>query len=275
MTLDKPLVVFDIESTGINPRADRIIEMAAIRIFPDGGKDSKEWLLNPGIPIPIESTAIHGIEDAHVASCPTFRDIAYEVNDYMRDYDLAGFNHIRFDVPLLVEEFLRVGMIFDIDCRRLIDAQRIFHKREPRDLTAAVKFYCNEEFTDAHGAKADAEATLRVLEGQFVRYPDLPRDPDELDRLLNERDPFFVDRVGRLRWVDGEMTINFGKRQGQKVRDLVVEDPAFLRWILRSDFPRDTQRLIEEAMENRWPTPPPVTPTSRPETAKPQNRNSE
>lgn len=264
LALDRPLLVFDIESTGINPRADRIIELAAIRVHPDGRRESADWLLNPGVPIPIESTAIHGIRDEDVANCPRFGEVAPEIEAYFHGCDLAGFNHTRFDIPLLSEEFLRIGLFFDIDSRRIIDAQRIFHKREPRDLTAAVKFYCGEDFTDAHGARADTEATLRVLEGQFRRYPDLPRDPDELDKLLNERDPFFVDRTGRLRWVDGEMTINFGKKQGQKVRDLVETDPGFLRWILRGDFPRDMQKLIQDALEGRWPMAPLVTPTSRP-----------
>ncbi len=262
--MDRPLVVFDIESTGINPRTDRIIELAAIRVDPDGRRTTRDWLLNPGIPIPIESTAVHGITDEAVADCPTFAAIVEDIERFFDGCDLGGFNHIRFDVPMLAEEFLRIGKTFDLDGRRLIDAQRIFHKREPRDLTAAVRFYCEKDFTDAHGAVADTDATLRVLEGQFRKYPDLPRDPDELDRLINERDPFSVDRAGRLRWVDGEVTIHFGKKQGQKVRDLVIEEPGFLRWILRSDFPRDTQEIIRNALEGRYPTPPAVTPSSQP-----------
>lgn len=264
LKLDRPLVVFDIESTGINPRTDRIIELAAIRVHPDGTRVPRDWLLNPGVPIPIESTAVHGITDSAVANCPKFGDVKAEIDAFLRGCDLAGFNHTRFDIPLLVEEFLRVGMAFDIDSRRIIDAQRIFHKREPRDLTAAVRFYCGEVFANAHGAVADTEATLRVLEGQFLKYPDLPRDPDELDKQLNERDPFRVDRAGRLRWIDGEVAINFGKKQGQKVRDLVIADPGFLRWILRSDFPRDTQEIIQNALEGKWPQPPAVTPSSQP-----------
>jgi len=233
-------------------------------VHPDGHRESADWLVNPGMPIPIDSTAVHGITDEHVLNCPTFGDIAKEIDAFFRGCDLGGYNHTRFDIPLLTEEFLRVGISFEIESRRIIDAQRIFHKRELRDLTAAVKLYCGEVFADAHGAVADTEATLRVLEGQFRKYPDLPRDPDELDRMINERDPFCPDRAGRLRWVDGEMTINFGKKQGAKVRDLVQEDPNFLKWILRSDFPRDTQDLIRNATEGRWPTPPAVTPSSQP-----------
>jgi DNA polymerase-3 subunit epsilon len=151
-----------------------------------------------------------------------------------------------------------------VDGRRIFDAQRIFHKREPRDLTAAVRFYCDgENLEGAHGAEADAKATLRVLEGQFRKYPDLPRDPDELDRLLNERDPFNVDRTGKLRWLDGEVVVNFGKLKGQKLRDIMARDKGYLRWILKADFPLDTREIVRDILENdRWPVPPPVTPTS-------------
>lgn len=262
--LDRPLVVFDIESTGVNPRADRIIEMAAIRVHPDGTRAKAHWLVNPQVPIPIETIAFHGITDAIVADCPSFAQIAEEVDRFFAGCDLGGFNHTRFDIPILEEEFLRAGVKFEVESRRIFDAQRIFHSYEPRNLTAALRFYCGDELTDAHGAESDTAATLRVLEGQFRKYPDLPRDPDELDALLNARDPFNVDRSGRLRWVDGEITINFGKKQGKKVSDLVLEDAKFLQWILRSDFPRDTQEIIKNALAGKWPEPPPVTPTSGP-----------
>ena len=263
LKLDRPLVVFDIESTGVNPRSDRIIELAAIRVHPNGGRESKSWLMNPGVKIPEEAIAVHGITNEAVAKCPRFGDVAIEIINFFKGCDLGGFNHTRFDVPLLVEEFLRVGMFFDVDSRRLFDAQRIYHKKEPRDLTAAVKFYCDgEEFTDAHGAEADTAATLRVLEGQFRKYPDLPRDPDELDELLNERDPFNIDRAGRLRWVDGEVAINFGKNKGRKLRELVEREPRFLKWMLKGDFPRDTCAIIQDAMVGKYPAPPPVPPAA-------------
>lgn len=264
LKLDRPLVVFDIESTGISPRADRIIELAAIRVETSGKKRSRDWLLNPTVPIPLETTAIHGITNEIVADCPTFADVAGEIRDFFAGCDLAGFNHTRFDIPMLCEEFTRVGIDFAVDGRRTLDAQRIFHQREPRDLTAALAFYCDEIFTEAHGASADTEATLRVLAGQFKRYPDLPRDMEELDRLLNPRDPFSVDRSGRLRWVDNEITINFGRKKGRRLRDLVANDASFLNWMLRSDFPPDTRQIVRDAMDGKWPEPPPVTAASDP-----------
>lgn len=266
LRLDRPLAVFDIESTGTNPRTDRIIELAIVLVFPNGRRETHTWLFNPGVPIPIESTAVHGITDEMVADRPPFAERARDVLRLLDGCDLGGYNHTRFDIPILQEEFNRAGLFFDVDGHRIFDAQRIFHKREPRDLTAAVKFYCDgEELVGAHGAEADAKATLRVLEGQFRKYPDLPRDPDALDRLLNERDPFNVDRAGRLRWLDGEVTINFGKKKGEKVRDLVAHDRNFLKWILKADFPLDTREIIRGILErDEWPTPPPVTPSSAP-----------
>lgn len=263
-TLERPLAVFDIEATGISPRADRIVELAIVRLNVDGSRDTKTWLVNPTMPIPEEAIAIHGISNEAVANCPTFKEIAAEVVDFLKECDLAGFNHTRFDIPMLQEEFIRIDVPFNIDSRQIIDAQRIFHQKEPRDLTAAVKFYCGDAHIDAHGALADTEATLRVLEGQLERYPDLPRDVEGLDRFCNPREPFWVDRLGRLRWVDGEITINFSKKKGQTVRDLVLTDPGFLKWILRNDFPRDMQKIIANALEGIWPEPPPITAQSDP-----------
>jgi len=254
--LDRPLIVFDIEATGTSPRVDRIIELAAVRIEPDGSETPGYWLLNPGIPIPVETTAVHGITDEIVRSCPTFKEKSLEILAYFGEADLAGFNAGRFDIPMLAEEFARVGIIFDADRRRLLDAQRIFHAKEPRDLSAALAFYCGREHVDAHGAEADVRATLDVLLGQFRRYPDLPKDLDALDRLFNPIDPFNADRSGRLRWVNDELTVNFGKKKGAKVRDLVAEDPGFLKWIIKNDFPQDTRLICENALKGIYPQPP-------------------
>lgn len=254
--LDRPLCIFDIEATGISPRSDRIIELAIIRVDPDGTETTRDWLINPGMPIPVESTAIHGITDEIVRDCPTFAGIADEVRIFMGASDWGGFNVTRFDIPMLVEEFTRAGVVFDADSRRILDAQRIFHTREPRDLSAALTFYCGRPHTDAHGATADTQATLDVIRGQFTRYSDLPRDLETLDRLLNPRDPFNADRSGRLRWIDGEITINFGKKKGARLRDLVRDDPSFLKWIIRGDFPLDTRTITEQALKNIYPEPP-------------------
>jgi DNA polymerase-3 subunit epsilon len=254
--LDRSLIVFDIEATGISPRADRIVELAAIRIDPDGAETKGYWLLNPGVPIPIETTAIHGITDEIVRTCPTFKDKALEILTFFGEADFAGFNAGRFDIPMLAEEFARAGITFDPDRRRLLDAQRIFHTKEPRDLSAALKFYGGRAHEDAHGAEADVRATLDVILGQFERYADLPKDMDALDRMFNPIDPFNADRSGRLRWVDGELTVNFGKKKGTKVKELVKDDPGFLKWIIKNDFPQDTRQICENALKGAYPTPP-------------------
>jgi DNA polymerase-3 subunit epsilon len=254
--LDRPLVVFDIEATGISPRADRIIELAAIRVDPGGAETGGYWLLNPGVPIPVETTAIHGITDEIVAGQPAFKDKALEILAFFGEADLAGFNAGRFDIPMLSEEFARAGIPFDPDRRRLLDAQRIFHTREPRDLSAALAFYCGRRHTDAHGAEADVRATLDVLLGQFRKYADLPQDMETLDRTFNPVDPFNADRCGRLRWVDGEVTVNFGKKKGARLKDLARDDPGFLKWITKNDFPQDTRAICENALKGVFPTPP-------------------
>lgn len=255
--LDRPLAVIDIESTGPIPRSDRIIDLAVIRIDLDGRRETRTYRVNPGVPIPEETTRIHGITDADVAGSPPFASIAPAVFALLDACDLAGYNSTRFDVPMLVEEFLRAGLTFDVERRRLIDAQRIFHRKEPRDLTAALAFYCGETHTGAHGAEADALATLRVFEGQYQRYPDLPVDMDRLHDFCNPRRPGWVDRAGRLKWAGGEVVLNFGQKKGLSLRTIVRDDPAFIRWMLRSDFPTDTRQIVEDAMRGKWPTPPP------------------
>ena len=262
--LDRPLIIFDIEATGISPRADRIVELAMLRIHPDGSEHNRSWLLNPTIPIPVETTAIHGITDDVVKNCPTFAQVAQEVKDFVGDSDLGGFNIGRFDIPMLCEEFLRSGISFEADSRRILDAQRIFHTREPRDLSAALAFYCGHAHVDAHGAEGDVRATRDVLLGQFKKYADLPNDMDEIDRLFNARDPFNADRSGRFRWVDGEVTVNFGKKKGARLRELVKQDPGFLKWILKNDFPLDTRKLAENALAGIFPEPPRIKTAAAP-----------
>ena len=196
LKLSRPLVVFDIESTGTSARKDRIIELAAVKVFPDWTEETKTWLLNPTISIPPETTAIHGITDEIVASCPTFADKAAEIFAFFDGCDLSGFNADRFDIPCLEEEFARSGFNFAPSQRLHIDVQRIFHKKEPRDLTAAVKFYLGRAHEGAHGAEADAKATLAVLKAQMERYPDLPSTAAEMDEYLVPRDPLNADRMG-------------------------------------------------------------------------------
>jgi DNA polymerase-3 subunit epsilon len=254
--LDRPLAVFDIEATGLNIRSDRVIELSIIRVAADWTEQTRTWLLNPTIPIPLESTAIHGITDADVAGCPTFLDVVDEIDAFLADCDLAGYNLIHFDIPILEEEFLRCGRDFRTPSRRILDAQRIFHAKEPRDLTAALKFFCGRDLgEDAHGAEADARATLEVIEGEFRKYGDLPATMDELDREFNPKDPSFVDRAGRIAWRDGEAIVNFGKKKGARLRELATnkEGQQFLRWMVKSDFPTDTRKICEDALRGVFP----------------------
>lgn len=257
LKLDRPLVVFDIESTGVLPRRDRIIELAAIKVRPDGTREERTWLMNPGVPIPPETTAIHGISDEIVRDCPTFADRAREIYDFFDGCDLSGFNADRFDIPCLEEEFARAGMNFGAAARRHVDVQRIYHRMEPRDLSAAVRFYLGRDHVGAHGAAADAAATLAVLEAQMERYPQLPRTTSEMDVYLVPRDPLNADRNGMLRWRDGELLVNFGRKRGESLAKLLVNEPGFLRWMLKGDFETDVKMIVRDLLENgRLPDPP-------------------
>lgn len=250
LKLIRPLVVFDIESTGVSPRKDRIIELAAIKLMPDGGEISKCWLMNPGVPIPPETTAIHGISDEIVKGCPTFADKAEEIFEFFRGCDLSGFNADRFDIPCLEEEFARVGMAFAPSVRKHVDVQRIYHKKEPRDLSAAVRFYLGRNHDGAHGAEADTRATLEVLKAQMAKYSDLPATVDEMDEYLVPHDPMNADRAGTLRWKDGELTVNFGKKKGESLKKLLLNEPNYLKWILKGDFDTEVRMIVKDLLDN-------------------------
>ncbi len=255
LKLDRPLAVFDIESTGINRRADRIIDLAIVMLHPGGERTEHTYRVNPGMPIPPGSTEVHGITDEDVKDAPPFEKVAPGIRDLLSNCDLGGFNVLHFDIPLLCEEFRRAGIDFDMEGRRVLDAQRIYHKKEPRDLTAALHFYCGEMHLDAHGALSDVLATIRVVEGQFRKYGDLPRELDALEEFCNPRNPEWVDRTGKIVWDgDGEAAINFGKHQGKKLRDLARLESSFLEWMLRSDFPRDTLDIVENALREKFPS---------------------
>ena len=246
LPLDRPLVVFDTETTGTNPRTDRIIEIACLKIHPDGSQENFVRRLNPGMPIPAASTAIHGIRDADVASAPRFRDIAPELAAFLAGADLAGYNITGFDLPALRMEFLRVGVPFEIIDRRIVDAQRIFFAREPRHLAAAARFYCQTDHAGAHGALADAEMTARVLAGQLERYAELPRTVIELHEQFCAGLDQDVDPEGRIRLVNGEPTINFGKNRGRLLRDISREEPGLLRWIIKGDFSDPVKQIARK-----------------------------
>ena len=221
--------------------------------MPDGTEETYQFRVNPGRPIPEESSRIHGIRDVDVAEAPPFKDIASEVERVFEGCDLGGFSVIFYDIPMLQEEFIRAGMRLDIDKARVIDAQRIFHLREPRDLTAALRFYCDENLEDAHTAMADTRATAQVIAGQFRRYDDLPQDLDGIDAYCNARDPSWLDRRGRLKVRKGKVVINFGKYQDEAVADLAHRDLQYLQWFVRADFPPEAQAIVESIMRGEDP----------------------
>lgn len=244
LALDRPVVFFDTETTGTNPRADRIVEIACVKIHPDGRRESLVRRLDPGMPIPRGATAIHGISDSDVAGQPTFADVADELDRFFEGCDLAGYNVAGFDLPVLRVEFLRAGRDFDVTSRRLIDAQRIFFAYEPRHLSAAARFYCRREHAGAHGALADAEMTLDVFVGQLERYGDLPRSVDELHQRYCAGLDQDMDPEGKIRLVSGEPTVNFGRNRGRTLREIGREDPSFLEWILQEDFSQPVKEIV-------------------------------
>jgi len=256
LTLQRPLAFIDIEATGTSPRGDRIVELAIVKLMPNGERRTRVFRVNPRMPIPPEAIAIHGITDADVADAPAFPAIANDVLALLADCDIGGYNIARYDIPMLEEEFLRAGLKFNTDDIRIVDAQRIYHRKEPRDLTAAVRFFCGEALENAHGAEADAVASLDVLLAELDRYPDLPTNVEGLDAYCNPRDPAWVDRIGRLKWQDGEIVLNFRRKKGLTLRRMIAEEPSFIRWMLRSDFPRDVKQILTDAMDGKWPDPP-------------------
>lgn len=246
LVLERPLVFLDTETTGTNSRSDRIIEIACVKVHPDGRREDWVRRFQPGIPIPPVSTAIHGISDADVASAPRFREAARELAAFLDGCDLAGYNIAGFDLPVLRTEFLRAGVPFEVSERRLVDAQRIFFSREPRHLAAAARFYCQSEHEGAHGALADAEMSLRVFAGQLVRYAELPRTVGELHDQFCAGIDQDLDPEGRFRLVNGEATVNFGKNRGRLLKDISREEPGFLRWIIKGDFSEPVKAIARK-----------------------------
>lgn len=245
LNLKRPLVVFDLETTGISISTDRIVEIALIKIHPDGKEESRVMKINPGMPIPPESTAIHGISDADVANAPKFEEVARELAEFMKNCDFAGFNSNKFDFPLLVEEYLRAEIDFDVENRKFIDAQRIFHVMEPRNLAAAYKFYCDKSLENAHSAEADTRATLEVLKAQIDKYEQLKNDVDYLHSFSGQSKN--VDLAGRMVYNEqGKEVFNFGKHRGKLVEQVLKQDQGYYQWMMDGDFSRDTKRRLTQ-----------------------------
>lgn len=243
--LKNPLVFFDFETTGVNVSRDRIIEYCFIKLNPDSSSETKAGRLNPEMPIPAESTKIHGIVDEDVKDEPTFKQKADELNVFLKKCDFAGFNSNKFDFPMLVEEFLRVEKEFETEGRKFIDVQRIFHQMEPRNLIAAYKFYCEKDLTDAHNATADTEATLEVFKSQLLKYQQLEKNVDFLHKFSGQSD--MVDLAGRMVLNEkGEPTFNFGKHKGKTVLSIFKTDPSYYDWMMKNDFPLQTKKVLTQ-----------------------------
>lgn len=244
LKLQKPIVFFDLETTGVNAIHDRIVEISYIKVFPDGNEESKTLRINPERHIPEQSSAIHGIYDEDVKDCPTFKQVARDIAAIFVNSDIAGFNSNYFDVPMLVEEMLRAGIDFDITKCRLIDVQNIYHKLEQRTLSAAYKFYCGKNLEDAHSAQADTRATYEVLKAQLDKYPDkLNNDVQFLSSFSKMNDN--VDFAGRIIYNDKHIPVfNFGKYKGQSVEDVLARDPGYYGWMMQGDFPQNTKQVL-------------------------------
>jgi DNA polymerase III subunit epsilon len=257
LKLKKPLAFFDLETTGINISRDRIVEISILKVHINGSKELKTERINPGMPIPKESSMIHGIYDVDVADKPKFPEIAKNLANFLEGCDLAGFNIVKFDVPMLVEEFLRAEVNFETKTRNLVDSQKIFHMMEPRTLSAAYKFYCSKELENAHSAEADTVATYEVLNAQLERYDNKVLTDDKGNKttpVINDMTVLHklsisnnVDLAGRMVYNDkGEAMFNFGKYKDKLVRDILQKDPSYYGWMMDSDFALDTKRRLTE-----------------------------
>lgn len=257
LQLKNPLVVFDLETTGINISKDRIVELSFVKVMPKGELITQTQRVNPEMPIPEESSKIHGIYDDDIKDAPTFKSLAKNLAKFLEGCDLAGFNILRFDVPMLVEEFLRVGVDFEVSSRKLIDSQRIFHMMEPRNLKAAYKFYCGEVLKDAHSAEADTMATYHVLNAQVQRYQGVKIENEKgelIEPIRNDMQHLhdltaskIVDLAGRMtRNSKGVEVFNFGKHKNRPVEEVLEKEPTYYDWMMKGDFPLDTKRKLTE-----------------------------
>jgi len=250
LKLTRPICFFDLETTGTNVAKDRIVEIAILKIFPNGNKESKTWLVNPGVTIPDNVIAVHGITNEKVANEPTFKELAKEIHAIIKDCDLGGFNSDRFDIPLLAEELLRAEIDFDMKNTVAIDVQTIFHKMEKRTLGAAYNFYCDKDLTDAHSAAADTNATYEVLLSQLDRYPDLENNVKKLAEFSTHKK--LIDFAGFIAVdEDDEAVFTFGKHKGKKVNDVLDNEPGYFGWILNADFPLYTKKVLTQIKLNR------------------------
>lgn len=243
LKLSKPICFFDLETTGIDITKDRIVEISILKVYPNGNKESKTWLVNPTIPIPKAASDVHGITDERVAGEPTFKELAKQIHNMIKDSDLAGYNSDRFDIPLLAEEMLRAEVDFDLGNRVSVDVQTIFHKMEQRTLSAAYKFYCGKDLIDAHTASADTNATYEILKAQLDRYDNLENNIKKLSEFTYRKQ--IADFAGFIGYNEkGEEIFTFGKHKGKRVEDIFDEEPGYFGWLLGADFPLYTKKIL-------------------------------
>jgi DNA polymerase-3 subunit epsilon len=246
LQLQRPIAFIDLETTGVNISTDKIIEIAVVKILPDGNKLSKRKLLNPQMPIPASSTAVHGITDEMVKDAPTFKQIANEIKQFIDNCDLGGYNSNRFDIPMLIEEFMRAGLDFSTDGRRMIDVQKVFHLMEQRTLSAAYKFYCDKCLDEAHSAEADAHATWEILLAQIERYPNIGTTIEQIVKFTGEDD--IVDFARRMIRINGVEVFNFGKHKGKVVSEVLKVEPQYYDWMMKGDFAINTKQKLTEIL---------------------------
>jgi len=250
LSLNRPLAIFDLETTGTNVTSDRIVEIAIIKVQPDGKEEHYCQRVNPNMPIPVNISEIHGIYDSDVIDMPLFESIADEVASFIGDADLAGYNSNKFDIPVLAEEFMRAGSNFDIANRSFVDVQNIFHKMEQRTLAAAYQFYCNKSIENAHNALHDARATWEVLKAQLDKYKELDNSVDFLSHFSQANNFKILDFAGRLAINEaGEAIYNFGKHKGKSIKQVQKEEPGYYGWMLDADFPLYTKQCLRKEME--------------------------
>lgn len=246
LALKRPIIFFDLETTGTDAGRDRIIEIAMIKLHPNGNREQYIKRINPGIPIPPSTTEIHGISDEDVANSPQFKQVAKEIHEWMKGCDLGGYNAVRFDIPLLAEEMLRAGVQVDFTERQFVDVQQIFFKMEARTLSAAYEFYCNKQLDNAHSAEADTKATIEILEAQLDRYSNLDNDIKALHNFTNSEP--MVDYARRIVMKDGVPVFNFGKYKGRKVEEVFTKEPQYYDWMMNADFPLHTKQKLTEIL---------------------------
>src|SRR3989344_8210778 len=253
LKLTRPITFMDIETTGLNFREDRIVDICITKVFPDGKEETLNTIINPTIPISAESTQIHGITDADVQGKPTFSEFAQKILAFISNCDWGGFNIIGFDLKFLEEEFKRTEIAYSNEGRKVIDVMKIYHKLDPRDLNSAHLKYCGSLLESSHGSHRDVKATIDVLDSQLERHSDLPTTVSALHELCNPKNPSWIDNDGKLSWLNGNAAINFGKHTGKTLEEMYKTNPDYLQWMINADFSPKVKNILKEVLTGKVP----------------------